>query len=276
MVARLLYAPNVLHARASIPLMNRIGGSFPGDRRCWVSQPVGILVLVLSSLLPCFLYLAGCDSWAIVIAGTAAAVGLTALATIALRRVCRSQHPACVSVRSGLQRGWQSAYGVCVCPRVRWIMRSALAAMLAVFLFSYLWSFDFTIGYGKKGVSLFAVRGITYCNITFDYPRGFPGAPPSGVPRVSARRAPTELGYPAHHGLIPSFKCGGRLWHIRLPLIPLLAFLGVAVVLGSLPSLNRAHLARRQRCTECAYDLTGNISGVCPECGRDIWPPRRI
>ena len=23
-------------------------------------------------------------------------------------------------------------------------------------------------------------------------------------------------------------------------------------------------------CRECAYDLTGNISGVCPECGREI------
>ena len=22
------------------------------------------------------------------------------------------------------------------------------------------------------------------------------------------------------------------------------------------------------RCTRCGYDLTGNVSGVCPECGR--------
>ena len=24
------------------------------------------------------------------------------------------------------------------------------------------------------------------------------------------------------------------------------------------------------RCQECAYDLTGNVSGVCPECGTKI------
>jgi hypothetical protein len=24
------------------------------------------------------------------------------------------------------------------------------------------------------------------------------------------------------------------------------------------------------RCAKCAYDLTGNVSGVCPECGRKI------
>jgi len=27
-----------------------------------------------------------------------------------------------------------------------------------------------------------------------------------------------------------------------------------------------------QRCTYCSYDLTGNVSGVCPECGRKINP----
>jgi hypothetical protein len=34
-----------------------------------------------------------------------------------------------------------------------------------------------------------------------------------------------------------------------------------------------AHLSR-ERCNTCGYDLTGNVSGVCPECGapRQAWP----
>jgi len=28
--------------------------------------------------------------------------------------------------------------------------------------------------------------------------------------------------------------------------------------------------ARRGRCERCGYDLTGNVSGVCPECGRRL------
>lgn len=36
----------------------------------------------------------------------------------------------------------------------------------------------------------------------------------------------------------------------------------------------RHYVERRKQyfriCTGCAYDLTGNISGVCPECGRRI------
>ena len=30
---------------------------------------------------------------------------------------------------------------------------------------------------------------------------------------------------------------------------------------------NREVLERQGRCPSCAYDLTGNVSGVCPECG---------
>lgn len=38
--------------------------------------------------------------------------------------------------------------------------------------------------------------------------------------------------------------------------------------------LRRRNLARRLRrqplCASCLYDLTGNVSGVCPECGTKI------
>jgi hypothetical protein len=27
---------------------------------------------------------------------------------------------------------------------------------------------------------------------------------------------------------------------------------------------------RRNRCTACAYDLTANVTGICPECGSPI------
>jgi len=34
----------------------------------------------------------------------------------------------------------------------------------------------------------------------------------------------------------------------------------------------RAKLLRAGLCTNCGYDLTGNTSGVCPECGAPINP----
>jgi len=36
------------------------------------------------------------------------------------------------------------------------------------------------------------------------------------------------------------------------------------------PSRRRTLRCRRGLCTQCGYDLTGNMSGVCPECGQAI------
>jgi hypothetical protein len=53
---------------------------------------------------------------------------------------------------------------------------------------------------------------------------------------------------------------------LRIPLLPLLIVLAAAT----------AFLWYRDRpmppghCTRCGYDLTGNVSGICPECGVPI------
>lgn len=66
-----------------------------------------------------------------------------------------------------------------------------------------------------------------------------------------------EVGIPVSGGLV-----------VRLPF--LLPFLGAAGV--------TAYLFWRDRpipshcCQQCGYDLTGNVSGVCPECGMDRQP----
>jgi hypothetical protein len=38
-------------------------------------------------------------------------------------------------------------------------------------------------------------------------------------------------------------------------------------VIGTCLSLRRHRPSRRVDCHSCGYDLTGNVSGVCPECG---------
>ena len=43
---------------------------------------------------------------------------------------------------------------------------------------------------------------------------------------------------------------------------------GIGWGLGFLPPIARKNRARRGLCAGCGYDLTGNVSGVCPECGR--------
>ncbi len=63
-------------------------------------------------------------------------------------------------------------------------------------------------------------------------------------------------------------NCGMRIYEIHCPLwLPV-------VLLAAYPALAFARSPRRRwrrrregRCLACGYDLTGNTSGVCPECG---------
>lgn len=66
---------------------------------------------------------------------------------------------------------------------------------------------------------------------------------------------------------------GGRRWHHREVTIPAWVLVPICCIYPAL--LARGPMRRRRRsklgqCLTCGYDLTGNESGVCPECGRKI------
>jgi len=56
--------------------------------------------------------------------------------------------------------------------------------------------------------------------------------------------------------------------HLRIPLI--LPFVIVAVPTACLWWLEYRRRIPPGHCQKCGYDLTGNVSGVCPECGIPI------
>ncbi|MHC4445632.1 MAG: hypothetical protein ACYTF1_00350 [Planctomycetota bacterium] len=71
--------------------------------------------------------------------------------------------------------------------------------------------------------------------------------------------------FPAHH--IHDRFIRLSIW---VPLILLAIYPTVAFIRGP---LRRYRLYRRERkglCLNCSYNLTGNVSGVCPECGKKI------
>ena len=70
---------------------------------------------------------------------------------------------------------------------------------------------------------------------------------------------------------------GARRYHIARSSLFAFPYWAPAVALSLLPAawLLRALAARRRRgpgrhCAHCGYDLTGNVSGVCPECGNAV------
>jgi hypothetical protein len=79
---------------------------------------------------------------------------------------------------------------------------------------------------------------------------------------------------------VAGFRTGtvmpGRLPYLltRLVLIPLWPACGITALLPMMRLVGATRKWRRMRskgrCRSCSYDLTGNVSGVCPECGTSV------
>ena len=64
-----------------------------------------------------------------------------------------------------------------------------------------------------------------------------------------------------------SWRAGG--WFLIFPLW----LLYVLLLIPTLLLWRRERKPRPGRCRRCDYDLTGNVSGICPECGLEIPKP---
>jgi hypothetical protein len=70
-------------------------------------------------------------------------------------------------------------------------------------------------------------------------------------------------------------KCRVR-WPYPMLLVPLWMPSALAAALTAAawwPHARAWHRQRKGQCIRCCYDLTGNATGVCPECGEPILPP---
>lgn len=64
---------------------------------------------------------------------------------------------------------------------------------------------------------------------------------------------------------------GRRMIDLALPTGPLFAAFAIPYLLNAIYKAQRRRTrARRGKCLACAYNLTGNTSGSCPECGTAI------
>ena len=122
-------------------------------------------------------------------------------------------------------------------------------------------------------------RGTIYWTHTYEHSvSSIPAANWPGSPIPKARINPPIAVYPVFRfssghemGLqLPS----GRIQPMKywLLLTPLWFFLGLFAVYPAVFLLNTRRRRRRQRlergqCVRCGYDLRGNESGACPECG---------
>lgn len=81
------------------------------------------------------------------------------------------------------------------------------------------------------------------------------------------------LGYSDHilcvGGGCPAWRF--RVTQARLPLwMPLVLFAAYPLVAFARGPLRRWRRRKRSGCRQCGYNLTGNVSGRCPECGATV------
>jgi len=78
------------------------------------------------------------------------------------------------------------------------------------------------------------------------------------------------------------YPCRGtgpwRMTAITCPMwLPTVFIMGLWCALTvTSPRLERWRRRKRGLCTKCGYNLTGNISGICPECGVAVMPVPRL
>ena len=69
---------------------------------------------------------------------------------------------------------------------------------------------------------------------------------------------------------LPSYHSAGQSWFINFPLYIFFIVLLPIILYPTLPIIKKRRRRKHGLCVKCAYDLTGNESGICPECGTEI------
>jgi hypothetical protein len=103
--------------------------------------------------------------------------------------------------------------------------------------------------YYKNGLAVWAAQG-GYAALT--------------LPAYSSE-AGTTCGPPGPASAVAKGRVWLPLWSILLPLA-----LGFLTLRRAPPPSTKS-----PPCAECNYDLTGNVSGICPECGTRLEPRKR-
>jgi hypothetical protein len=135
--------------------------------------------------------------------------------------------------------------------------------IVAAWVVSIPWEFA-CVRYNVGMFSAFEVVGVEAGRFVFRRAPSSRHAGPGATISFGIRRASQPTVY---WRLVRVVYAGGNLWNIMVPFwIP---FVFVAMPTALLWWLDRRSIPPDQ-CRKCGYNLTGNVSGRCPECGTTI------
>lgn len=134
---------------------------------------------------------------------------------------------------------------------------------------------------GRESQSTVFVSSLAMGSAPWDADLAGPPPPPAfRVPiRVGSRRdvPPVGGGWRATIGPQPFAPVAyrGQFWRVessfvRLPVWALVIPLMIPPIRDSIHERRRLRRKKRNECVECGYNRTGNVSGLCPECGTKL------
>ncbi len=121
---------------------------------------------------------------------------------------------------------------------------------------------------GQRRVQLGMIKGILH--IVYSKPLSPPPGVTPGIPTPKEARLWQFYAKTVGLGAVDATGVGAPFW---FPAVFLALWPSVALARGPY----RRHRRRKQnRCLHCGYLLTGNVSGVCPECGVPLVATARL
>ena len=127
----------------------------------------------------------------------------------------------------------------------------------------------------RLGLALCSDTGIISITFWADPSSGrFPGVRSYSSPTAPRRYDPRgfEFGYWTGNTVLGA----GSEVRLGVPHLFVIIVGGTVPLLVVLRTMRRSQRVRSRLCGTCAYDLTGNVSGVCPECGTPVQSDARI
>lgn len=152
---------------------------------------------------------------------------------------------------------------------LKWIGTVFCVVIVAAAAMTLRWHAHWLSPHMAVGVGVYA--GAAYANWTPDDLANMPPAAeaPSGVEVVTARSWSDVARRWSRYALWPMSHSAANF---RVAYVPLwIVFVVAAVPTGVLWWRDRRRILP-VHCEKCGYDLTGNVSGRCPECGMDLRP----
>jgi len=125
--------------------------------------------------------------------------------------------------------------------------------IIVAWVVSLFWAWEYVTPRGQRGLGLGISRGIFFCFVFSPWPQQTVG--------WQTRAAWEKMEWlPSVHNL------GGSGFVRTLPL-------WIPFILVAIPTLYLWRADRRippGHCQKCGYNLKGNVSGICPECGTNV------